>query len=103
MVASGRKEEGEGGGGGRTGKLNKRENDSRTRQDGGEGLEESREKTHEEASNWDRVVELVKTAFRKGHLAEESTCQAVVLIHKGEKEYHAIGCVEVMWKVVEEI
>ena len=53
-----------------------------------------------EASNWERVVELVQTVFGKGRLAEEATCQAVVLIPKGKKDYRGIGLMEVMWKVV---
>ena len=39
---------------------------------GGEGPEDSTEKTPTEASNWERVVDLVQTAFREGRLAEES-------------------------------
>ena len=42
------------------------------------------EGTQEGAENWERVVELVQTAFRYGDLAEEATWQAVVLIPKGE-------------------
>ena len=45
-------------------------------------------------------MELVQKAFRDGDLAEEATWQAVVLIHKGKKDYWVIGLVEVMWKVV---
>ena len=33
-------------------------------------------------------------------MAEEATCQAVVLIPKGKGDYRGIGLVEVMWKVV---
>ena len=47
-----------------------------------------------------RVVELVQTDFRDRDLAKEATWQAVVLIHKGKKDYRGIGLVEVMWKVV---
>ena len=46
-----------------------------------------------EASNWERVVDMVQTAFREGRLAEEATRQAVVRIPKGKKEYHNIGLV----------
>ena len=46
------------------------------------------------------MVEITQTAFREGHLAEEATCQTVVLIPKGKKEYRGIGLVEVTWKVV---
>ena len=50
--------------------------------------------------NWAWFVDLVQPAFRDGDLAEEATWQAVVLIHKGKKDYQGIGLVEVMWKVV---
>ena len=50
--------------------------------------------------NWERLVDLVQTEFREGRLAEEATRKAVVLIPKGEKDYHEIGLVEAMWKVV---
>ena len=66
---------------------------------GGEGMEESREKTPTEASNWEGVVKLVQTAFGEGRLAEESMWQAVVLLPKGKKDYRGIFLVEVMWKV----
>ena len=69
---------------------------------GREETEESREKTPAGASNWDRVVDLIHTAFREGRLAEESTWQAVALIPKGGKSYRGIGLMEVMWKLVAE-
>ena len=50
--------------------------------------------------NWERLLDLVQTAFREGRLAEEATRKAVVLRPKGEKDYHGIGLVEAMWKVV---
>ena len=45
-------------------------------------------------------MDLVQTAFGEGQLAEEATCQAVVLIPKEKKDYRGIGLVELMWKVV---
>ena len=45
-------------------------------------------------------MDLVKTAFREGKMAEEATWQAVVMIPKGLKEYRGMGLVAVMWKVV---
>ena len=62
-----------------------------------------REDTQEGAENWERVVELVQTAFRDGVLAKEATWQAVVLFPKGKKDHRGIGLVEVVWKVVVEI
>ena len=53
--------------------------------------------------HWGAVVDLVKAYFREGRLAEEVTCEAVVLIPKGEGGYHSIGLVEVVWEVVAEI
>ena len=47
-------------------------------------------------TNWDRLVDLVQTAFREVRLVEEATWQAVVLIPKGKKYYLGIGLVEVM-------
>ena len=35
-------------------------------------MEESRDKTPKEASNWERLLDLVKTTFREGRLAEEN-------------------------------
>ena len=46
------------------------------------------------------VVELIKTSFWEGELVEEADWQAVVLISKGGGDYHGIGLMEVMWKVV---
>ena len=59
-----------------------------------------RELRTEAEGHWERVVELIQTAFRDGELAEEATWQAVVLFPKGKGEYRGIGLVEVMWKVV---
>ena len=39
---------------------------------GGEETQESRGGTPTEASNWERVAELVQTAFGEGRLAEEA-------------------------------
>ena len=69
-----------------------------------EGMKENRgtsiQPATEEADNWEMVVDLVQSALPEGKLAEEATWQAVVLIINGEKDYHSIGLVEVMWKVV---
>ena len=50
--------------------------------DGGGGGE--RELRTEAEGHWERVVELIQTAFWDGELAEEATWQAVVLIQKGK-------------------
>ena len=67
-----------------------------TKKTGKEGKEESREKTPGGSSNWDRVVDLVQTAFMEKRLVEEATLKAVFLITKGKKDYCGIGLVEVM-------
>ena len=68
--------------------------------EGKESTESAESTESMEAANWERVVDLVQTAFREGRLVEGVTWQAVVLIPKGEKEYGGIGLVEVVWKVV---
>ena len=70
-----------------------------------ESAEEGKGKTDDEEGGktepyWERLMDLIQTAFREGDLEEEATWQAVVLIPKGEKDYRGIGLAEVMWKVV---
>ena len=62
--------------------------------DGGGGRE--RERRTEDERHWERVVELIQTAFWDGELAEEATWQAVVPISKGKGDYLGIDLVEVM-------
>ena len=54
-------------------------------------------------NNWEKVVELVKLAFRDGVIPEKAAWQEVVLTPKGGGEYRGIGLVEVIWKEVEVI
>ena len=77
-----------------------KERETATKDGGGGGERDHGERRTEAEENWERVVELVQTAFRNGDLAEEATWQAVVLIPKGKGEYRGIGLVELMWKVV---
>ena len=57
--------------------------------------------TEEEGEDlWGKVVELTQTAFREGNLAEEATCQTVVMIPKGKGEFRGIGLVGVIWKLL---
>ena len=51
------------------------------------GVREEDASPTEVEGHWERVVELVQTAFRDGDLAEEVTWQAVVLIPKGKGDY----------------
>ena len=66
------------------------------------GAEERREDRGEgrDPEKWDMVVEMVHTDFQDRVLAEEATCQAVVLILKKGDEYPDIGIVEMLWKAV---
>ena len=67
----------------------------------GEETMEVKESTEPmEASNWERVVDMVQTTFREGRLAKEATWKAVALIPKVKRNYRGIGLLEVMWKVV---
>ena len=45
-------------------------------------------------------MELFQTVFGEGRLAEEAIWQAVIMLPKGGDNYHGIGLMEVMWKVV---
>ena len=67
--------------------------EGKNRGGGGEPTE-STEPT--DAPNWERVIDLVQTAFREGRLAEEDMWQAVVLIPDGKKYYRGIGLMKVM-------
>ena len=53
------------------------------------------------STNWKKVVYIVQEEFFNGTLAEESTCQTVVLIPKGASgDFRGIGLVKVIWKAV---
>ena len=53
------------------------------------------------STNWKKVVYIVQEEFFNGTLAEESTCQTVVLIPKGaSSDFRGIGLVKVIWKAV---
>ena len=65
--------------------------------------EDKTEGEEEGGGHWEKLVDLVQTAFQEGEMAEEATWQTVALIPKGRKEYRGIGLVQVMWKVVAEI
>ena len=56
--------------------------------------------TEKEMTKWEKVVALERADLGEGRLAEESMCQAVVLIPKGKGGYRIIGLVDVVWKVV---
>ena len=61
------------------------------------------EATREESpdlSLWEKVVSMIKAAFHEGHLAEDCTWQKITLIPKGNRDFHRIGLVEVLWKTV---
>ena len=48
----------------------------------------------------EKVVRLMQTAFREGHLAEDCTWKTVVMTPKGNGDSRGIGIVEVLWKKV---
>ena len=52
---------------------------------------------------WEKIMDLIQTAFHEGGMADEATWQTAVLIQKGRKEYKGIGIVEEMRKVMAEI
>ena len=51
-------------------------------------------------AKWERVVEILQTAFRGGRLPTECTCQMLVLIPKENGYFKGIGHVEVIWKAL---
>ena len=53
-----------------------------------------------DTANWDRMVDIIKTAFRDRRLPVECGWQMAVLLSKGNKELQGIGIVEVIWKAV---
>ena len=53
-----------------------------------------------DATNWMKVVAIVKAVFQDGTLAEECTWQKVFLILKGKGYFQGIGLVEVLWKEI---
>ena len=61
---------------------------------------ESMETVKSEMSCWQKMVALVQVAFQEGHLAEEATWQAVVLISKVGRYLRGIKLVEVMCKMM---
>ena len=85
-------------------KSQKRNLQTQTQKDGIYGPKKGgwvgKEEREQEKTKWERVTELVQTAFRDIVLAEEATWQAVVLIQKGGGKYRCISLMEVMWKAV---
>ena len=61
-----------------------------------------RETTQEEepyATHWKKVVSIFQTTFRDVTLADDSMCQTMVIILKGDGiDFQGIGLVEVLWK-----
>ena len=53
-----------------------------------------------EASNWERVVDIVQTVFGEGRIEYKNIWKEVFLIPKGGKDYCGIDLVDFMWKVV---
>ena len=53
-----------------------------------------------EPTKWEKVVELVRIAFRNGGIPDEAAWKEVVLIPKRGEEYRGISLIEVVWKAV---
>ena len=47
--------------------------------------EEKTEGEEEGGGHWEKIVDLVQTAFQEGEMVEEATLQTVVFIPKGRK------------------
>ena len=62
-------------------------------------LEDAREEEKNDATNWIRVIELVRTTFQDGRLSEGSLWQTMFLITKGGGSFWWIVFVEVLWKI----
>ena len=61
---------------------------------------ETTDKDPPDLYHWKKVVELVLADFREWRMEEEYKWKAVVMTPNGDGEYHIIGLVEVVWKVV---
>ena len=53
-----------------------------------------------DTANWDRVVEILHTAFQDVRLPTECTFQTVVIIPKGNGVFRSFSLIEVLWKVL---
>ena len=53
-----------------------------------------------DATNWQKVVAILQTAFPEGTLAKECTWNTGVLITKGKRDLRGIRLVKFFWKAV---
>ena len=49
---------------------------------------------------WEKVIGLIRAAFREVRLTEECTCQTFVLILKRNGNFCGVGLVELLWNMV---
>ena len=63
-------------------------------------LATARAEENTDPSRWWIVVDIINLAFVTGELATECKWDTIVIIPKGNVEYHIIGLVEVLWKVI---
>ena len=62
-------------------------------------IDETRDNSPD-ATNWMKVVAIIKAAFQDGTMAEEFTCKTFVLIPKRKGDFRGIGLIEVLWKEI---
>ena len=53
-----------------------------------------------DSTRWWIVVEIIQLLFRTGYFDTYCMWSTIVVILKGNEEYHIIGLVEVLWKII---
>ena len=62
-------------------------------------LQAATRKETQDTTKWGKVVSIVQAEFEDGNLAEECTCQTVVLITKGRGDFQGICLLDVLWNM----
>ena len=68
-----------------------------------EWVREAYREDHPHQGNWNRVVDLIQSCFRKRQVPSQMSWSTVVLLPKGNGDYQGIGLLEMSWKVIESI
>ena len=63
-------------------------------------LAAAQEEEKPDPSRWWISVKIIQLEFDIGELALDCTWNTIILLPKGGGEYHVIGLVEVLWKVI---